>query len=78
MKARWHKRNTYIGYRNLTASIGSQPIGEIERRIDHRHGKEPWKAIAWLRSGRVAIKYGFARRGDAKRWVEQNQTEVPR
>lgn len=40
-----------------------------------RYGRRKWEAIADGTASRVA--YGFVRRGDAKRWVVQNQTEVP-
>lgn len=54
-------------------------IGTIDRyRRRFARGKQmPWTAVAWLSDGNCVIADDtFVRRGDAKRWVLQNQTEV--
>lgn len=55
-------------------------VGEVYRRGHDKnslYGREPWYAIAYLANeDAVHQEDSMIRRGDAKRWVLQNQTEL--
>lgn len=64
---------SYTEYRVVARG---ERVGMIHRRRDLKRGKWPWTARAWLFDGGVVVQYGFARRGDAKRWILKTQDIV--
>jgi hypothetical protein len=81
MKARLYRlRKTATPFVYAVVFRGKQ-VGEIWRKKhdrSHMWGRADWECAAWLRGDDVLHNDDYViRRGDAKRWILQHQTEVP-
>lgn len=78
MKARLYRSShkTAVAWREYRVVCRGIQVGWINRTRDKRSGKSSWYAVSFQSSSRDKSHEGFTRRGDAKRWIVQNQTEV--